>query len=102
PAPELDCDRSRRDRATGTASCRPAPPGKRCRNWRERLPLWPAAATQGGGANHDTRLPATKFTASARMNVLKKKLRTPCASTIRRMVRDVTCTSETWHVMPTT
>src|SRR5579864_4087329 len=42
------------------------------------------------------------LTASARTPALKKKDNTPCASVKRRMLRDVTCTSDTWHVMPTT
>jgi len=42
------------------------------------------------------------LTASASTPVLKKKDSTPWASVSRRIGRDVTCTSETWQVMPTT
>lgn len=39
---------------------------------------------------------------SARMTVLKPKESSPCSSTIRRMRREVTWTSEVWHVVPIT
>ena len=42
------------------------------------------------GLHRQPRLPATKLTARARMKVLKKNDSTPCISTMRRMLREVT------------
>src|SRR6185437_3167533 len=46
--------------------------------------------------------PAARFTVSARMIVLNRKLSRPCIAARRRNLRDVICTSETWNVMPST
>ncbi len=42
------------------------------------------------------------FTIKARMATLNTKDTKPCATTRRRMSLLVTCTSDTWNVMPTT
>ena len=44
----------------------------------------------------------TVLMVSARITVLNPNDKIPCNSTSRRISRDVTSTSETWQVMPTT
>ncbi len=46
--------------------------------------------------------PAPMLTANARMTVLNRNEITPCAVASRRISRDVTCTSDTWNVIPST
>src|SRR6185437_13177891 len=67
------------------------------------LPRCASRRHQGGAAGCCVQAwPATMLTLRAMTMTLKKNARTLCTRTTRRMLRALTCTSDTWKVMPIT